>query len=183
MEVEKRTSLDELSGIGKLIYFSQKEIKNQTDNLINRVKDVISEKGTNGTWMLFGKQKNEKLYCALQVASSSNILNEISRDLCIMRPTVKKRDKRDFKSFFGGNVCKVTDGLDTLGQRYKHIFKSYEDFCIVIVDLDKIDSENYDKKQYAEVKLACKYRAKYWNPNRFNGEMEILKEHKEWVSS
>ena len=183
MVIEKRVSLKELSGIGNVIGFDKFKLEKAVDAVVSEIKEVICISGRDGTWMLLGKKYNDEEYTALQVASSNDIYKEIRRDLNLMLPVDEERDSRFFKSLFGGEVCKIIDGLDSLGQRYRHMYDNYDEFCVVIVDLDAIkDNEGFETKQYAEVKFACAYKAKYWNPNNFNQERKILEKHEEWVT-
>ncbi len=174
-------SLNELQDkVGATIEFTRLEI-NDIGKLIERIEAV---KAVSNTWMLCGKNAEKENYVVLQVASAKYIMREIKTDLKRMPSYIPDVDDKSWNSFFYKDVFTVKYGLDSICQKYNHIYENYSYFCIVLVDYEKYLSGEKVKKElvpeYAEVKLACDYRAIYWCPSRFNSETTILNNHPEW---
>lgn len=167
---------NELQEIGHVISFTRDQIDKR---LYKRIRSEVDPEL--GTWALCAKCDDKHI--VLQVASSGNIQSEIIRDLKCMLPS-SKADEKPWNSYYFKGLFKVTYGKDARCQKYNHIYNSYSEFFIVIVDYSKFlkndDVQNYSLAEYAEAKMACRYRAVYWWPNNTNKEREIISKHPEW---
>ena len=185
-----RTKLDEEDFIASKFEISKITFEENIDSFIEKI-----EKGLNGnldgTWMLCAKENDKEDYIVCQVASSQDISDEIRKDLNSMLPRTDK-DIKWWSSCFYKNIFKMDYSQTLRCQKYNHIYNNYNNFAVVIMNYEnvfssfindyKLSSKDYEnlKKECAEVYLAYKYKAVYWNPNHFNGECKILKKIKKW---
>lgn len=148
----------------------------QRKELFEKIRSKCINKNV---WALLGKNKSNNYIC-LQVGSSTSIIDKIILDLKCMLPFDKKKDTKHWSSKFHKNVLDVEYGKDAKCQKYNHMFEHFTDFCIITVDSDKyledVDVKDFNKDNYAEVMFACETKARYWNPNSFKKEYQIMEE-------
>ncbi|WP_394526889.1 hypothetical protein [Lacrimispora sp. JR3] len=172
-EIDLKAYNKENTGLGVLCQFSKGDIldENERKKIFKNIKSGCKEKKV---WALLGGTEKNQWIC-LQVASASNISEEIISDIKCMLPITSK-DTRPWKSQFHEKVFVVQYGLDVRCQKYRDMFERFSSFSIIIIEPKTYlkDSNNiYNSVKYAEVKYAYDTQALYWNA--IKEEHEILR--------
>lgn len=188
----RRTVLND-NYILNIFEISKKDFSENIKSYLAKIDNYLKEQDLNGTWMLCAKNKKKEDYVVLQVASSKDIRKEIRLDLNLMLPGTKE-DVKSWSSHFYEDLLEIDYSKTPQCQKYNDMYEKYQYFAVVIINYEKVFSNlvknnkslqnTYEnlKKECAEVYLACKYKAVYWNPNHFNGECGILSEFEDkWV--
>ena len=167
--------------------FKSIKTKDQKDDLINQVKDysllednVTADNRTlKHVWALFGKIDKDTWIC-IEVGSSKDIKSEICSNLDSMYVTEVSNTYK--YSFFHTNksIYNALSYADKVSCKYRHINHLFNNFKWVEIDvnkyLEKIDTKDYDRDSYAEVKCAVDYRALMWNPAPRTDEWDVLRD-------
>lgn len=152
------------SYVNKICFFD----KNMDDEAINQVYKSIKEYNPNvktetekGLWAIFGKK--DEMYKCLQVGSSYNINKELKDILDLMRLEPKEIS---VDTIFTKNAFSYEIGRDKNSEKYREMYKEYDNFIFFHIDADEFAKERlgYDPVNFSEVKFAFLTKALLWNP-------------------
>ncbi len=148
--------------IKKICSFNKKMNNESMDQVYKNIKQYKLEKKTEkGLWAILGKK--DEIYKCLNVGSSDNINKELKDILDLMRLEPKKIS---VNTTFTENAFCYEIGKDKTSEKYRAIYREYNDFAFlnIIVDIFAKERGEYDSVNFAEVKFAFLTRALLWNP-------------------
>ncbi len=169
-------SEDEITKIGlKIIHIIEtSKIEYDTEELKKLFDDINKECKNSHVWALYGSD-NKKNWIPLQVASrnSGNVINEIRTDFLCMTSFDKKKDLKNWNSYFYNSVMQIRYGFDAKCQKYQKMKKicNYLAIAILINEESLDENEKVTKYQKKECDIALKIQPLFWNPAR---EFQVL---------
>lgn len=151
------------------------ELQEEIEKLINQneIKDKnLKNFKCAGVWALFGKHKDNKdngdsLWICLQVASTTNIKEEIEKDAKLLIEDLDETCiEREYVNQFQETLFKYKEFPNRRQYLYSdYLRKNFKDFIFVQVEVKGNENEKNDRDK-TEKEFATKHKAVCWRNGR-----------------